>query len=349
VDIRDIAKRARVSIATVSRTINRVPSVKPLLARRVWQVVNEQGYYPNTHARSLVSGKSRIFGIITPGICHPFYASIVEQFQVLAEEHNYEVILSTTGENSECLRAGIRRMMERRAEGIVIVGIDATEEIVSEISHEHIPLVFADLAITDPPGTKIHIDYLNGIRQAVQHLAALRHKRIAFVAGPTSSSSAVARKNSFERSMEETELRLESRLLLTGEHSIKSGTDAVAKFARFSEPPTAVICSSDLIAVGVLQEAHSRKISVPRDLSVVGIEDSRLAQFTVPPLTTVRVPQHKLAERAFSALHRDVGTRPFRSEEEGWEVTTELVLRSSTAVSLMRGQKTLPARAPALP
>lgn len=333
VDIHDIAKRARVSIATVSRTVNRVPGVKPALSRRVWQAVNELGYSPNTQARALVRGKSSIFGVIAPGICQPFYGSIVEDFQRRAERWSYEVILSTTSEDTDRLRLAIRRMVGRRVDGIAIIGIDVSQEIVAEVASARIPLVFGDVAAVYPPARNIRIDYLHGIRHAVQHLAALRHSRIAFVGGPAGSSSALARRESFETSMDEITLSVESRLLLPGCDSLESGKDAMTRLAQFSGPPSAVLCSSELSAVGLMQEATRRGIAVPRELSVIGIGGAWHSLLSVPALTTVQVPQRKLADCLFAALYSDAERQPFPSEGHGYEVTTELVLRSSTAIS----------------
>ena len=341
-DIRGIAKQAKVSTATVSRTLNLVPSVKPALAKRVWRVVNDLGFCPNTQARSLVTGESRIFGVITPGICHPFYGSIVEDFQLLAEKRNYEVILSTTGHDLERLRLSTKRMIGRRVDGIAILGIDVPKEIIAEIAHAHVPIVVADLAKEYPPARNIRIDYLHGIRQAVQHLAALRHNRIAFVTGPPHLSAAASRRHAFEKSMEEISLCVAPQFIFPGDHSIECGKYSMAQLARLPYPPSAVICASDLTAVGLLQEASKRGIRIPRDLSVVGIEDIWLSQFSVPALTTVQLSHAKLAECAFTALLKSSENHSFLSDAGGCDLITELVLRSSTSISRTGGHRTRP-------
>src|SRR3954468_4292298 len=116
-DIREIARRARVSTATVSRTINRIPTVNPQLAKRVWNVVEELGYYPNTQACALVSGRSRIFGLIISEITNPFFPEIVQVFERIAVEHYYEIMLTSTGHDPMQMETAVRRMIERRVEG----------------------------------------------------------------------------------------------------------------------------------------------------------------------------------------------------------------------------------------
>src|SRR5712672_1431277 len=120
-DIREIARRAKVSTATVSRTINRVPTVDPQLAKRVWKVVEELGYYPNSQARALVSGKSRIFGLIVSEITNPFFPEIVQAFEDIAVQHNYEILLSSPGHDPKRVAAAVRRMIERRVEGVAVM------------------------------------------------------------------------------------------------------------------------------------------------------------------------------------------------------------------------------------
>src|SRR5690242_21642993 len=120
-DIREIAKRAKVSTATVSRTINRVPTVSPALAKRVWSVIEELGYYPNTQARALVSGRSRIFGLIVSEITNPFFPEIVQGFEDIAVQHNYEILTTSTVHDSKRVALSVRRMIERRVDGVAIV------------------------------------------------------------------------------------------------------------------------------------------------------------------------------------------------------------------------------------
>src|ERR1700729_4135570 len=127
-DIREIARRAKVSTATVSRAINRVPTVNPQLSRRVWKVVDELGYYPNTQARALVSGRSRLFGLIVSEITNPFFPEIVQAFEKIAVEHGYEILLTSTVHDPKRMESSVRRMIERRVDGVAILtfGMEGT-------------------------------------------------------------------------------------------------------------------------------------------------------------------------------------------------------------------------------
>src|SRR5579863_5661794 len=294
-DIREIARRAKVSTATVSRAINRVPTVDPQLAKRVWKVVDELGYYPNTQARALVLGRSRIFGLIVSEFTNPFFPEIVQTFENLAVENNYEILLTSTVHDPKRMESSVRRMIERRVDGVAILTFGMEETLLEHLRYRKVPLVFVDVGPDVRGIANIRVNYQNGIRQAVQHLAALRHTRIAFVAGPSHLKSALARREAFKAAMIEIGL------------------------------------SPDLI--GVVREAYDHNIKIPDDLSVVGFDDIRLAEFTTPPLTTVQMSQKELARIAFQALLTEVESEPASHERHEYELNTNLVLRRSTALA----------------
>jgi LacI family transcriptional regulator len=332
-DIREIARRAKVSTATVSRAINRVPTVDPQLARRVWKVVEELGYYPNTQARALVSGKSRIFGLVVSEITNPFFPEVVQSFEDIAVRNNYEILLTSTEHDHKRMEMAVRRMLERRVDGVAILTFGMEESLIADLRFRKVPLVFVDVAPHAPAVSNIRINYQNGIRQAVQHLAALRHVRIAFITGPLRLRSALARKLAFEESMAEIGLEIPPELMVVGNHTMDGGMSAFRELTRLPKRPTAIFCSNDVTAIGVMREAYDRGIVVPHDMSVVGFDDIRLSSFTIPPLTTVQMSQTLLAELAFKALITEVQSETKSTGGTEYELVTSLVLRRSTALA----------------
>jgi LacI family transcriptional regulator len=330
-DIREIAKRAKVSTATVSRTINRVPTVDPALAKRVLKVIEDMGYYPNTQARALVSGKSRIFGLIVSEITNPFFPEIVQAFEDIAVANHYEILLTSTVHDPKRMELAVRRMIERRVDGVAILTFGMEDGLIADLRFRKVPLVFVDVGPQAPGITNIRVNYQQGIREAVRHLAELGHKRIAFVTGPTSLKSAMARRTAFEAAMEENSLPVDQELIITGDHKVEGGVAAFAKLASRSQLPTAILCSNDMTAVGVMREAYERGVAIPRELSVIGFDDIRLAEFTTPPLTTVRMSQKQLAEYAFAALRGEAESRSVSETGKEVELETRLILRGSTA------------------
>ena len=341
-DIRDIAAKARVSTATVSRTLNRVPTVNPQLAKRVWKAAEKLGYFSNSQARSLVSGKSRLFGLIVSEITNPFFPEIIQTFENLAVQQNYEILLTSTVHDPKRMELAVRRMIERRVDGVAVLTFGMEDSLIEHLRFRQVPLVFVDVAPDLPGISNIRINYQAGIRQAVQHLAALRHSRIAFIAGPA-HQSAQERRKAFVRAMREIALPVEQ--IIAGDHTMEGGVRAFGELMLERTRPTAVMCSNDVTAIGVMREAFHRGLRIPSDLSVIGFDDIRLAQFMSPPLTTVQMSQTELATLAFHALMNDINRENLARGKNEYHLVTSLVLRQSTALAPREtGKKLAPGR-----
>ncbi|MGB8493056.1 MAG: LacI family DNA-binding transcriptional regulator [Candidatus Acidiferrum sp.] len=332
-NIHEIAKRARVSTATVSRTINRVPTVKPQLAKRVWKAVEELGYFPSMQARALVSGRSRTFGLIVSEITNPFFPEIVHVFEETALQHNYEVLLTSTVHDTERMKIAVRRLLEHRVEGVAVMTFGMEEPLLNDLKLRNVPLVFVDVGPERPYVSNIRIDYLQGIRQAVQHLAAMRHERIAFITGPLQLKSAKSRRDAFLLSMNEIGMNVPAEFIVQGDHTQEGGERAFEKLLQLPERPTAVMCSNDMTAMGVMRKSHAEKISIPQDLSLVGFDDIWLTEYMLPPLTTIEMSQTELARIAFHALLQDVQREKPNPKGTEYVLRTNLVLRESTSLN----------------
>jgi LacI family transcriptional regulator len=332
-NIREIAKRARVSTATVSRTINRIPTVKPQLAKRVWKAVDELGYFPSMQARALVSGKSRIFGLIVSEITNPFFPEIVHVFEETALRHNYEVLLTSTVHDTERMKIAVRRMLEHRVEGVAVMTFGMEDSLLNDLKLRQVPLVFVDVGPQRPHVSNIRIEYLLGIRQAVQHLAALRHECIGFITGPLTLKSAAARRDAFLQSMKEIGMAVDPELVVEGNHTLEGGEKAFEKMLALPSRPTAILCSNDMTAMGVMRKSYAEGIVIPRDLSVIGFDNIRITQYMLPPLTTIEMSQAEIARTAFQALLEDVQRKTPNPKGTEYTLMTSLVLRESTALN----------------
>jgi DNA-binding LacI/PurR family transcriptional regulator len=330
VDIRDVARRAKVSTATVSRTVNQVVTVDAQLAKRVWKAIAELGYYPNRQARALVSGRSRVFGLIVSEITNPFFPEIVQTFETLAVEQNYEILLTSTIHDPKRMELAVRRMIEGRVDGVAILTFGMEDELLEHLRFRNLPLVFVDVGPKAPRVSNIRVDYAHGIRQAVQHLAAMRHDRIGFVTGPLQLRSAVARKDAFEASMREIGLQVRPEFVIEGDHRLEGGKLALQNLSKLREQPTALMCSNDMTAIGVMRQAFDLGIGVPQELSVIGFDDTRLADFMIPPLTTIQMSQAELATLAFNALLKEVKREAPAPNGTEFVLKTQLILRNST-------------------
>jgi LacI family transcriptional regulator len=298
VNIHDVAKRARVSIATVSRVVNRISTVDPELAKRVWKAVDEVGYVPNTQARALVSGRSRILGLIVSEITNPFFPELVQEFENLAVAQGYEVMIGSTNYDAARTESLIRRMLQRNVDGVAVMTFGIEEELVHKLVDHGFPLVFVDAGPELPNVRVLKVNYGEGIREAVQHLAALGHRQIAFISGPLHMRTAATRRDAFRKAMAELGLTVPAASMAEGKHTMESGKAAMEQLLRAAALPTAVVCSNDMTAIGVLHALDETTHQVPQDISVVGFDDIHLAQFMLPPLTTVQMSCRDLATAA---------------------------------------------------
>ena len=336
-DIRDVALNAKVSIATVSRTINQVPSVNKALAKRVWQSIEDLNFYPNTQARALKSGRSRIFGLILSDITNPFFPELVQGFEDVAVKGGYEILITSTSYNPSRMELAVRRMLERKVDGVAVMTFGIELPYLNQLASAGIPLVCVDDGPDGPQRTILQIDYQQGIRQGVQHLAALGHRRIAFISGPLQQLSSRLRRSAFLQSLEEINITAEAELIIEGDHTPLGGSKGAQQLLSLVNRPTAVVCSNDMTAIGLLRTAAKAGLRVPDDLSVVGFDDIHFAEFVSPPLTTVRMSRTLLAEAAVHAL-RQHAESPVTSDknvgavhDKFISVPTQLTVRQSTS------------------
>jgi LacI family transcriptional regulator len=330
-DIRTVAALAKVSIATVSRTINSSPAVSQKLSQRVWQAIEQLNYFPNTHARSLVSGRSRILGIIVENITNPFFPELIQGFEEIAVAHGYEILVSSTNGNAERLTSCVRRMLERKVEGVAVLTFGGEEPVLDQLAVHNMPMVLAEFRLEDPKVSTIVLDYSAGIHAAVDHLVQLGHTRIGFLAGPLALHSAISRLEAFEQTMREAKLAVKKGWIIECDHTLKGGVAGFEKLRALETQPTAVICSNDMTAIGVLRAVYMAGLRVPEDLSVIGLDDIDFAEFTLPPLTSIRLSRAELAKASFDALKLQAEQGNNSVFQREFLVSTSLVIRGSTA------------------
>jgi DNA-binding LacI/PurR family transcriptional regulator len=329
-NIRTIARVAKVSISTVSRAMNHVSTVNPRTAKRVRKVIEELDYLPNTQARALVSKRSRLFGLIVSDIANPFFLELIQGFEQTAIENGYEILVSSTSYDPKRRSHCIHRMLQRKAEGIAVMTFGVDEPLLDKLTTHNVPLVFADARLNQPDILSLKIDYHRGIRQGIQHLAALGHRRISFISGPRETHTAESRRAAFFSSVQECGIVPNASWVVEGDHTVKGGIVAMDRLLTTKSRPTAVICSNDMTAIGVLHKMHRVGLRVPDDLSVIGFDDIHVAEVSIPPLTTIRLSRLELARAAVMALRMRVETSKYAVQESEYKVQTNLVIREST-------------------
>jgi LacI family transcriptional regulator len=266
-----------------------------------------------------------MLGLIVSDITNPFFPELVKGFEDAALHRGYEIMLSSTNYDPARMAQCVRRMIERKVEGVAIMTSEMDQQLIDQLLRRKVPTVFLDVGVVHALISNILVDYAAGIDEAVQHLLGLGHRRIGFISGPIQLKSASIRRSAFLACLERARLLEDVELVREGDHTIDGGLEAMTGLIEARDPPTAVLASNDLTAIGALRAARGMGWSVPADVSIVGFDDIRFASFTEPPLTTVALSRSELAERAIDAL---LNNRHFGSE---CLVKPALVIRGSTA------------------
>jgi LacI family transcriptional regulator len=338
IDIRGVAQRARVSIATVSRTVNRVPTVDPVLAARVWSAVEELNYLPNTQARALVSGKSKLLGLIVSEITNPFFPELIQEFEQVAVARGYEILIGSTNYEKKTMEQCARRMLERKVDGVAVMTFGVDEMLFDRFIADNVPVVFIDAAPSRPLSNALAVDYRTGIHEGVQHLAVLGHRRIGFISGPLRLRSSQARKTAFLDCLQATGIRPNDAWLVEGDHTLSGGQTAMETILAQNEWPTAIMCSNDMTAIGVQHALFEASLSVPQDFSLIGFDDIHLAAYTIPPLTTVRMSCKDIAFKAVTSLLGHLQPDTLKADSAAVsaaassKIPTSLVVRRTTDI-----------------
>jgi LacI family transcriptional regulator len=327
-DMRGIAKIAGVSSATVSRVINGSNLVRPATAERVRQVIDELKFVPNGSATTLKYGKSSTYGLIIPDITNPFFPEFIRSFEGILAEKNRDMLMATTGSHPPRMQQTIRRMLVRQVDGVALLASEIETEPIEALMHNRVPLVTMDRRLVGHGLSDVSIHNSSGMNQAVEHLYRLRHRKIGYIGGSTGLTISDHRLRAFVQAMERVGLNVDPKFIRVGNYRIHGGEAAMAELLELEDRPTAILTANDLTAIGALRVIHKQGLLVPEDFSIIGFDDIELSDIVYPPLTTLRLPRHELAEMVVGALES------FANDPHGigkqYKVKTTLVVRSST-------------------
>lgn len=330
-NIKAVAKKAGVSTATVSRTINGSDKVTPKTAERVRRAVEALQFYPDTNARSLGSGRSSLYGLIISDITNPFFPELVKSFEDIAVEHGQEVLVANTNYDPARMESCVTRMMQRKVDGVAIMTSEMEDRLIKVFSHRNIPLVFMDVGEPGPGVSRVCVNHAAGVAMAMDHLIGLGHRKIAFISGPLDLFSARTRFQAFLKGLERHGLKRDPSLIQEANHRADGGHEAMERILASGARPTAIIASNDLTAIGAMGAIHEHGLRIPEDISIVGYDDIQLSAYTQPSLTTLRLPRIEIATAAFRALYNSVQPEAKKPHQgENYDVQPTLMVRKST-------------------
>ena len=328
VTIEDIAKEAQVSIATVSRVINDSKAVSPELRVRVLDAIERNHFKPNSFARGLVTDRSNIIGVIVTDISNPVISTTIKGINSVCQEKGFTVLISESDGDGKKEQQLLERLEEQKVTGVLLAGMNVDADRVREMLKMDFPIVMVTQQSSDGKitiNTVIH-DNIKAIMDAVSFLHVNGHQRIAFIGGPENDySSGEQRLRGFRRAVDQLGLEIPETYIVHGDFTYEGGRECMRQiYEENALLPTAVLVCSDLMAAGAVSGASGLGLRIPEDLSIMGFDDTELARYLNPALSTVRIPYFEEGRRAAQEL--------FELIESGEKATGKLVYVSHKVI-----------------
>jgi len=329
ISIKDIAKAAGVSHATVSRALRDDPRISEQTKLRIRRIAAEMGYPPSAIARGLATGRTDTIGMVVTTVSDPFVAPIVQGAEKKAMEAGYSLILSQSGADPDRELAAVRLLRERRVDGVIVTASRVGELYTPLLSDLRVPIVLVNNQREGGYLHSIYVDDFAGARMVVEHLVELGHRKIAYVGCPERPLSNRNRLNGYRSALESHGIRVESSFVvqIPGMDDLARGKEAAKRLLSLRERPSAIFCYNDLTAIGTLQALRTSGIQVPEDVSLVGFDDIPMASMVCPALTTVAQPKEEMGVKAMEMLLALIEGE----ERENIVVRPKLMVRDSTA------------------
>lgn len=327
--LRDVAERAGVSTASVSRVLNKPETVSPRTRQRIEAAIAEMNFVPNWAARSLASQKSRTVGAVVPTLGIAIFARGIEALQNRLEQSGHGLLLASAQYDASKEIEQVRTLIERNVEALVLVGNEHDEELFELVDRADIPLVTTYHHAADSRFASVGVDNRAASRRIVQHLVELGHRAVGVVTSPTGRNDRTrSRLEGMVEGLENAGIALPATRVLEVPYSIADGRRAARMLLSADPSVTAIVCTTDVLAIGAVLEAPQLGRSVPADLSVAGFDDLELASQITPALTTVHVPADEIGRQAADLILSRLRKRPGLAHIE---LPAELILRQSTA------------------
>jgi len=300
--IKEIAKLAGVSTATVSRVINNYPHISKKTRLRVQEVIQKFGYTPNAVARSLVTRKTATIGLVLSDITNPFYAEIARGIEDEARKYNYNVIFCSTDNTPEIQKTYIDLLYEKRVDGLIFASARIHDPDIEKLALEGIPFVLVNRKLEGIKTNYVVVDNFLGAYVVAEHLIKLGHQRIGFIRGPLDYSTGIDRLEGYKKALLTYNIEFNGRLIKQGDFKRKSGYLACKEFLRMRNRPTAIFGSNDFMALGAWEAILEASLRVPEDIALVGFDDIELTSLKGIELTTVSQEKYRMGIKAVKIL-----------------------------------------------
>ncbi|MDN6227929.1 MAG: DNA-binding transcriptional regulator CytR [Enterobacterales bacterium] len=327
--MKDVAEHAGVSTATVSRALMNPEKVSASTRQKVEQAVLAVGYSPHALARSSKRNESRTILVIVPDICDPFFAEVIQGVERTAAEHGYLVLLGDCAQQQQQEKTFVNLIITKQLDGMLLLGSNVPFDASKEEQKNLPPMVMANEFAPELELPTVHIDNLTAAFEAVLYLHELGHHRIACIAGPESMPLSKYRLRGYIQALRRCGIAEEKSFVERGDFTYEAGAQAMYALMSLPQPPTAIFCHSDVMAIGALSQAKRMGLRVPDDVSLVGFDDIKQAQYCDPPLTTVSQPRYQIGREAMLLLLEQLHSRSVVSGSR--LLDSEFIVRGSTS------------------
>jgi LacI family transcriptional regulator len=329
--IREVAKRAGVSLGTVSNVLNRPEIVAEETRQRVLQVIEEIGFVRNGSARQLRAGRSQHIGLVVLDVANPFFTEVARGVEDLANEKGYVVILCNSDDSVEKESHYLHVLTEQRTQGVLITPVQSDASYLQQLRQHGTAVVLLDRPSRSKDLCSVSVDDVRGGELAAAHLLAQGHTCIGFVHGPLSIRQCADRRRGVLRAVKAVGLDPNQAIIdiTTRAQNAREGEESVEKLLDAARRPTAVFCANDLLALGVMRGLIKRGLSIPADMALVGYDDVEFASVLATPLTSIRQPKYELG-RAATELLLDEANNPTTHEHKHIVYQPELIVRASS-------------------
>ncbi len=329
--IKDVARQAEVSLATVSHVINNTRYVSDELRARVLAAMEALNYRPNAAARSLRSGETRTIGLIVPDNSNPFFAEIARVIEDIGFDNGYSVILCNSDGNIQKEKSYVQLLISKRVDGVIFIASQGTSAAISDLAAQHIPIVIADRQIGHPDVDEVMVDNEQGGYQATQYLLSLGHRRIGCICGPSRLTPSSLRFKGYQRALKDGGVPFREELVVSGDLRFQGGERCMRKLLDLPQRPTAVFAFNDMMAIGAIRAIRNAGLRVPEDISLVGFDNIPISTATYPALTTVAQPIPRLAKTITHLLIERIQKAHESCPARQVTLETHLVVRDSCA------------------
>jgi len=328
--IKDIARLANVSNATVSRVINNYPYINRKTKEKVLEIISKTDYQPNALARSLVTKKSGMIGVIVWDLASPFFSEIVREIGNECREKNYQPIFCSTDGNDKIQSEYIELLLQKNIEGFIIATAHLRDpQIEKLVLKGYPPVVLIDRRLHTELADYVSVDNVEGAYLATKHLIDHGHKRIACISGPDNSSSGLERLEGYKKALTENNIPIDPTFIFPGNFLRTGGYKAAEKIVSLKEKrPSAIFCSNDFMALGMLEFFGKQKIKVPQDIALVGFDDISIASLNFIQLSTIDSMKIDVVKNAISILMKKI-SNPDDGTHYSIKIKPKLIIRNS--------------------